>query len=179
MLSGRGKGGVGVVKYIPREFCLMIIRSVCLYIFPRTVQKKKKKNSVFPRSPTFLLSNLSVSMVTEARQRQVEVECTLWVSLCYLEEPGLKKKKKRKIPNWLVLHLNDLKSPGRGAHAVLFLLPFHCHNKCPPPTNFNSHFCTVSLCCLFFFFFWFGRVVLCVIIEKQGFSYKRRSDISD
>lgn len=95
-------------------------------------------------------------MVTEDRQRQVEVEYTLRVSLCYLEVPGLKKKKKKKeIPNWLVLHLNDLKSPGRGACAVLFLLPFNCHKR--PPKNsrgcfcsFNSHF--FSLLLLLFFF---------------------------
>ena len=146
-----------------------MIRSVCLYICPRTVQKKQKK-TVFPRSPTFLLSNLSVSMVTEDRQRQVEVEYMLRVSLCYLEVPGLKKKKKKKFPNWLVLHLNDLKSPGSGACAVLFLLPFHCHNKRPPPKkteavffSFNSHFLHRLLVLLLFLF---SRVVLCAIIEK-------------
>lgn len=68
-----------------------------------------------------------------------------------------------KLLKWIVLHLNDLKGPGRGAYWVLFLMCFHCHNKSKARSGFPvTLICTVSLSC-----FVFSLIVLCVKKKKK------------
>lgn len=146
------------------EFCTMIMWSICPSIHLHCTKFS------LPRSTAFLLSNLSVSMVTEGWKRQVEVEYALWVSLDYFLHSPVRSARPK------ILRLNDLECPGRGAHRMPFLMRFHCRHKNAVRSGFLAPLiCTVSLSC-----FLFSRVALCVIIiKKKGFLFKHRSNISD